>query len=116
MTEREGSSRERLAVGLFAGIGGIELGLHRNGFTSGLLVENAPAAHHVLRSRFPEAKLHDDIRSLRRLPEGTDLVAAGFPCQDLSSVGPKIGIAGTQSSLVGEVFRLLQHQQVPWLV
>lgn len=100
-------------VGLFAGIGGLELGLSSAGHDASLLVENYPAASHVLRSRFPDAKIADDVRTLTSLPTGTDLVAAGFPCQDLSSVGPKVGIGGTKSSLIGEVFRLLQTSDVP---
>jgi DNA (cytosine-5)-methyltransferase 1 len=116
MSEKSTANRQRLAVGLFAGVGGIELGLERAGFKTELLAENYPPAHHVLRSRFPDAKLYEDIRTLRQLPEGTEVVAAGFPCQDLSSVGLKTGIAGTQSSLVGEVFRLLEQRLVPWVV
>jgi len=106
----------RSAVGLFAGIGGIELGFQKAGCEAVLLAENFPAAAHVLRSRFPAAKLEEDAQSLSRLPHDVDLVTAGFPCQDLSSVGPKIGIAGTKSSLVGVVFELLARQQVPWVV
>ena len=40
-------------VGLFAGIGGIELGLHRAGFQSTLLCEIWPPARSVLAERFP---------------------------------------------------------------
>ncbi len=47
------------------------------------------------------------------LPEGTQLLAAGFPCQDLSQAGKTAGIAGPRSGLVGEVFRLLRTQRVP---
>jgi len=104
------------SVGIFAGIGGIELGLERAGFSTALLVENDQMASHVLRTRFPHAKLHSDVRDLLELPPETHLLAAGFPCQDLSSVGRKSGITGSRSSLVGEVFRLLESQRVPWLV
>ena len=104
------------AVGLFAGIGGLELGLSRSGHHAQLLVENAPAAAHVLRRRFPDTKIEGDVRELTALPSSTELVVAGFPCQDLSSVGRKVGIDGARSSLVGEVFRLLEAGDVPWLV
>ncbi len=103
-------------VGLFAGIGGLELGLSASGHQAQLLVESAPAAQHVLRQRFPDTKLEGDVRDLVGLPVGTELVVAGFPCQDLSSVGRKVGIDGARSSLVGEVFRLLQQTDVPWVV
>lgn len=103
-------------AGLFAGIGGLELGMSTSGHTAQLLVENAPAAMHVLRRRFPDVKIEGDVRDLVRLPAGTDVVTAGFPCQDLSSVGRKVGIDGARSGLVGEVFRLAERSGVPWLV
>ena len=103
-------------AGLFAGIGGLELGMAQGGHHTGLLVENAPAAMHVLRHRFPDTKIEADVRDVKRLPGGTDVVVAGFPCQDLSSVGRKAGIDGARSSLVGEVMRLLELSDVPWVV
>lgn len=109
--------RSRLKVaGLFAGIGGLELGMAASGHHAQLLVENAPPAMHVLRRRFPDTKLEADVRDLAALPSDTDVVTAGFPCQDLSSVGRKVGIEGARSSLIGEVLRLLQQGDVPWVV
>jgi DNA (cytosine-5)-methyltransferase 1 len=105
------------AVGLFAGIGGIELGLQRAGHHTALLCEIEPAAQRVLRARFPDVPLHPDIRSLRSLPK-VDLVAAGFPCQDLSQAGTTAGIAGSRSGLVDEVFRLVANPKTAptWLL
>ncbi len=103
-------------AGLFAGIGGIESGLEKAGHTTQLLVEYWHPAKEVLRQRFPESKLQGDVREVKTLPRGIDLVTAGFPCQDLSSVGQKVGIKGTKSSLVGEVFRLLELRSVPWVI
>jgi DNA (cytosine-5)-methyltransferase 1 len=60
----------------------------------------------VLAAHFPGVPLHSDVRELGELPP-VDLVAAGFPCQDLSQAGKTAGIGGAQSGLVGEVFRLL---------
>lgn len=103
-------------VGLFAGIGGLELGASAAGHHASLLVESAPAAAQVLRARFPGVAVASDVRQVDALPAGTELLLAGFPCQDLSSVGQKAGIGGDRSSLVGEVFRLLRTRRVPWLV
>ncbi len=103
-------------VGVFAGIGGIELGLHAAGHATRLLCELDPAARAVLRERFPGIPLHDDIRTLERLPPGTDLLAGGFPCQDLSQAGRTRGIGGGNSGLVGEIFRLLRTHDVPHLL
>jgi DNA (cytosine-5)-methyltransferase 1 len=53
---------------------------------------------------------------MARLPRRTTLVAAGFPCQDLSQAGKTTGIAGARSGLVGEVFRLLEEHRTPWVL
>src|SRR5579862_2337426 len=102
-------------VGLFAGIGGIELGLHHAGHQSVLLNEIDPGAQAVLRARFPGIDLTGDVCELRSLP-AVDLVAAGFPCQDLSQAGRTLGIGGNRSGLVGHVFRLLETADPHWLL
>lgn len=94
-------------AGLFAGIGGIELGLHRSGIETAMLCEILPTARAVLMHRFPGVDLVEDVRSLRALPGDVDLVSAGFPCQDLSQAGTTAGLDGARSGLVAEVFRLL---------
>lgn len=103
-------------TGLFAGIAGVERGLARAGHTTALFCENEPAAMAVLAARYPQVPLHDDVRTLRKLPEGTTLVTAGFPCQDLSQAGTTKGLAGARSGLVGEVFRLIEEARTPWLL
>ena len=103
-------------VGLFAGIGGIELGLERAGHETLLLCENDPGARAVLQTHFPSAPVHDDVSTLGALPEDTELLAAGFPCQDLSQAGSGSGIGGERSGLVRHVFRLLQIHRVPWVL
>lgn len=104
-------------VGLFAGIGGLELGLGQHGWNTDLLCEIEPGAQAVLRAHFPDVPLHPDVTRLRSLPRNTELVAAGFPCQDLSQAGRTAGITGSKSSLVDEVFRLVKRRNGPrWLV
>ncbi|MFI5778612.1 DNA cytosine methyltransferase [Nocardia sp. NPDC051570] len=104
-------------VGLFAGIGGLELGLGASGWESELLCEIDLGARAVLAARFPQVELHSDVTRLRALPSGTDLVAAGFPCQDLSQAGRTAGITGARSGLVDEVFRLVRRRRGPrWLL
>jgi len=105
------------AVGLFAGIGGLELGLAEHGWNTELLCEIDSGAQAVLSHRFPGVELHSDVRKLRSLPAGTELVAAGFPCQDLSQAGRTVGISGARSGLVDEVFRLVKRKNGPrWLL
>ncbi len=101
---------------LFAGIGGVELGLASSGHKAEFFCEFEPGAQAVLRERFPGVPLHGDVRTLQALPKGTELVTAGFPCQDLSQAGETRGISGERSGLVGEVFRLLRQSDVPHLL
>lgn len=101
---------------LFAGIGGLELGLQRAGHSTGLLCEIWEPAQAVLKEHFGEIPLLPDIRELPSLPADTDLVTAGFPCTDLSQAGRTAGIRGKQSSLVEHVFRLLDQHSPRWLL
>ena len=103
-------------VSLFAGIGGFELGFQSQGITTTMACEIDPVAQHVLRANMPDLKIVDDVRDMRTLPERTDILCAGFPCQDISTIGVKTGLSGDRSSLVKEVFRLLQAKQVEWVI
>ncbi len=103
-------------VSLFAGIGGFEVAARAIGCRPTMLCEIDEVAQEVLRARFPGASLEPDIRDLKRLPARTWMVTAGFPCQDLSSVGQKSGIKGARSSLIDEVFRLLETEDPDWVI
>lgn len=96
------------AAGLFAGVGGIELGLSRSGFHTRMICEIDPGAAAVLKRRF-KIDVDPDVRRLRALPK-VDIIAAGFPCQDLSQAGRTAGIVGDQSGLVSEVFKHLRSR------
>jgi DNA (cytosine-5)-methyltransferase 1 len=100
---------------LFAGIGGLELGLSRAGAHAELLCEWWDPARQVLAHHWPDVRQHGDVRTLRSLPR-TEIVTAGFPCTDLSQAGRMAGITGANSGLVGEVFRLLARAKPTWLV
>ncbi len=103
-------------AGLFAGIGGVEVGLDRAGHTTELLCEVWKPAQAVLSERFPDIALEPDIRELYALPSSAEVVTAGFPCTDLSQAGRTAGIRGAQSSLVSHVFRLLDQHSPRWLL
>lgn len=93
-------------AGLFAGIGGLELGLKSAGFKAEVLCEIDDRAVNVLQAQFPGVDLLRDVRTIRALPE-VEVVAAGFPCQDLSQAGGKEGIVGERSGLVAHLLSLL---------
>jgi DNA (cytosine-5)-methyltransferase 1 len=61
--------------------------------------------------------MHGDIGDLAALPQA-DVILAGFPCQDLSAVGPRVGITGQRSALVGKLFDLIElaSKRPDWVV
>lgn len=102
--------------GLFAGIGGIERGFASAGHDTLLLCEVWAPARAVLDARFPDVAKHGDVTTLGALPADTEVLTAGFPCQDLSQAGRTRGIEGSHSGLVSNVFRLIDAHAVPVVV
>lgn len=103
-------------AGLFAGIGGLELGLSASGHHAALLSEIFEPARAVLAERFPDSECAGDVRGVMHLSRSIDLITAGFPCQDLSQAGNTRGITGERSGLVGQIFRLLDDHRTPWVI
>jgi DNA (cytosine-5)-methyltransferase 1 len=103
-------------AGLFAGVGGLERGLAAAGHEPSLLCEIWEPARAVLAARMPDVPCKRDVRDLKTLPREVELIAGGFPCQDLSQAGQTLGIGGSRSGLVGEIFRLLDRRRVPWVL
>jgi DNA (cytosine-5)-methyltransferase 1 len=99
--------------GLFAGIAGLEQGLAESDHQTIVFCEIDPGATAVLKAQFPDVPRRLDVRSLTCLPRETELVAAGFPCQDLSQAGTTKGINGSKSNVVTHLFRLLKAQDIP---
>lgn len=113
-------------VSLFSGIGLIDLGLHRAGMTTRLLCEADKACRGVLARQFPDTPIHPDVQELTAddlYAAGCDpdqtVVAAGFPCQDLSVAGRQAGLdrdSGSRSALYWHVDRLLGEFRPRWVV
>lgn len=95
-------------AGMFDGIGGFGLGLERAGHTMVSHTEIDPACQGVLRRNWPDVPLYTDVRT-REWKEGeADVLCAGFPCQDISQMGPRTGLAGARSGLFWEVVRAIR--------
>ncbi|HZU04278.1 MAG TPA: DNA cytosine methyltransferase, partial [Ktedonobacteraceae bacterium] len=91
-----------LTVGsLFAGIGGIDRGLEATGgFRTIWQVEIDPYCRCILQKHWPEIPKYGDIRNLSSDElERPDVLAGGFPCQNLSTAGLRAGLRGAQSGL-----------------
>jgi DNA (cytosine-5)-methyltransferase 1 len=81
------------------------------------VAENDPFACKVLASRINDVPNLGNVTEVSSLPS-CDLVACGFPCQDLSQAGNGAGIHGAKSRLVREVLRLLDtgRRKPAWLL
>ena len=79
-------------VSLFAGIGGMDLGLERAGWECVAQVENDPWCQEVLAKHWPEVPRYGDVRDVQgsALP-ACDAIVGGFPCQPVSLAGSRKG-------------------------
>ena len=105
-------------MALFAGIGGLELGLHLAipGYRSVCHVERDAYAAASLVARMEdktleEAPIWDDVGTFDGKPwHGVvDLISGGFPCQDISTAGKGAGIEGARSGLWSEYARIIRE-------
>jgi DNA (cytosine-5)-methyltransferase 1 len=101
---------------LFAGIGGLEFGLEKAGHVTSMTCEIWDPAIAVLNARFGGIPNERDVTKLVDLPGDTELLTAGFPCQDLSQAGLTAGITGKRSGLVDHVFRLIDKTRVETVI
>lgn len=94
---------------LFSGIGGFELGFHSQGFDVSWCVEKDIYCQKVLSKHFSNTPIYGDIRqvNLDSLSK-VDVITGGFPCQDLSIAGKRMGLAGQRSSLFHEFDRYIR--------
>jgi len=104
-------------VSLFAGVGGFDIGLTRAGHTCIGQVEIDKHARTILEKQFPNVAKHDDVTTAKEWADNVgitgnvDLVAGGFPCQDLSVAGKRAGLAGGRSGLFFDALAFATHTQ-----
>src|SRR5690348_10886077 len=73
-----------------------------------------PYCRAVLRKHWPEVPCYEDVRTLSGVE--CDVICGGFPCQDISSCGPRTGIGGPQSGLGTEYVRLIRELRPSYVV
>lgn len=108
---------------LFSGIGGFSLAAHRAGFevVAHCEIENFPRA--VLKHRFPNIPIFDDVRTLTKEKfyeitgqSTVDIVCGGSPCQDFSVAGLQRGFNGNRSCLFVEQVRIARELGAKFIV
>jgi len=93
---------------LFAGIGGLDLGLERAGMACKWQVEIDDYATRVLTKHWPDVPKYRDVRECgAHNLSHVDLICGGFPCQDVAEGGKLAGIDGQRSGLWREFSRLV---------
>jgi DNA (cytosine-5)-methyltransferase 1 len=111
------------AVSLFAGVGGFDLAMERNGIEVVATVEKDKKASAVLQRHFPRAEHFGDIKEVTSeqlrnsgfVPD-RGVLTGGFPCQDLSTAGRRAGLAGGRSGLFWEIVRLASELAPRYLI
>lgn len=97
-------------VELFAGAGGLALGLEQAGFKSVLLNEKDKFACQTLRFNRPTWNVvEEDIANVdfTHLEGQIDLLTGGFPCQPFSYAGKQLGFEDIRGTLVFEMARAI---------
>lgn len=97
---------------LFAGGGGLALGMEQAGFNSVLLNELDRHACDTLRHNRPEWNvIQGDISAIdfTNLKEDVDVITGGFPCQAFSYAGKSLGLEDTRGTLFFEMARAIKE-------
>ncbi len=97
---------------LFAGAGGMALGLEKAGLKSILLNEIDANACKTLRKNRPEWNVVEgDVSKVDFTPyrDTVDVLAGGFPCQAFSYAGKKLGFEDTRGTLFFEFARAVKE-------
>jgi DNA (cytosine-5)-methyltransferase 1 len=99
-------------IELFAGAGGMALGLEKAGFEHVLLNEFDKYACKTLRRNRPRWKVIEgnieNINWEETVHTSVDLVSGGFPCQSFSHSGKRLGLEDTRGTLFYEFARCVK--------
>jgi DNA (cytosine-5)-methyltransferase 1 len=99
------------SIELFAGAGGMALGMEKAGIEHLLLNDFDKYATQTLKYNRPHWNvIHGDIAKIDFTPyKGVDILTGGFPCQAFSYAGKKRGMEDTRGTLFYEFARALKE-------
>jgi DNA (cytosine-5)-methyltransferase 1 len=110
-------------VSLFAGVGGFDLAMQRQGVKVVASVEIDKKCNEVLARQFPDATQFTDVTTVTGedlinagFTPSTGIITGGFPCQDLSVAGKRAGLAGERSGLFWEIARIVEETQTEYFI
>jgi DNA (cytosine-5)-methyltransferase 1 len=104
--------KEFKLIELFAGCGGLAIGMEKAGFTSVLLNEIDKDACATLRKNRPFWNtIEGDIKDVNFHTHGDkiDVISGGFPCQSFSYAGKKLGFEDIRGTLFFEFARAVKE-------
>ncbi|MGA9379461.1 MAG: DNA cytosine methyltransferase [Phormidium sp.] len=97
-------------IELFAGAGGLALGLEKAGLDAKALIEINKDAVATLRQNRPNWNvIHSDISQVSFQGMSADVVTGGFPCQAFSYAGKGLGLEDTRGTLFYEFARCIKE-------
>ncbi len=111
-TSQVTANRDYSLIELFAGAGGLAIGLERCGFKSVMLNEIDKKACETLRHNRPKWNVVEGSISDVKFADfknKVDLVTGGFPCQAFSYAGKKLGFEDTRGTMFFEYARCLKE-------
>lgn len=115
-TNHVSPEKEYTVLELFAGAGGLAIGLEKAGLKCVALNEIDKWACQTLRKNRPNwTVLEGDVRSFdfSEYHNKVDVVTGGFPCQAFSYAGKKLGLADARGTLFFEFARVVQEVNPP---
>ncbi len=100
-------------IDLFAGIGGFRMALQNLGGQCVFSSEWDAQAQKTYFANYGEVPFGDITKESTKkyIPDGFDILCAGFPCQAFSLAGKRLGFAETRGTLFFDVAEILRRKQ-----
>ena len=118
LSKKMNKQKKYTVIELFAGAGGLALGLEQAGFNTQITVEINKWAIKTLKTNRPNwNNVEEDIRKISengikkylKDHQAIDLLSGGYPCQSFSYAGKKLGLEDTRGTLFSDFAKILKE-------